>query len=322
MRLAIVLVLLILPIPVSAQVVLQGGSFQTSSSANTTASGGATCSDPQGGVNVPMAASSCADADGNTAAGSAQAIVFVDTQGADFSLTTSGGGAVTVGAPGPLTAQANGGGSANAVRNWFMTNDTLYSMAVATGADFAGHAAAASVFVGFSGGSAASGLLSSGSYALNANVSATAGGIETGLLTGAASASADVRLTFAEAASPTLVRGTVLAEGVGLPGLLVEAFDGATLIDSALTGDDGSYLLPGVTTSVTLRVSDPEGAFATIESGLLAPPATFDTDLSQASAVPALAPAPLGLAAFGMAGAGWLARRRRSARRDEAAGTP
>lgn len=301
---------LILPGAASGQIILQTGSFQTSTAATTTASGGSTCTDPGGGVNVPSGSSSCADVDGNTAAGSAQANVSVDTQGADFSLTANGSGSVVVGQPGPFAAQANGSGSANAVRNWFLTNDTLYSLAVAKSAEFEGGAALANAIVSFSGGSAASGLLTSGTYSMTASVTAAAGGIETGLLTGAASASANARLTFAEAASPTLVQGTVLGEGIGLPGLLVEALDRATVIDSALTGDDGSYLLPLVTTSVTLRVSDPAGGFTTVESTLLAPPATFDTDLVATPLVPTLTPSWLGVLAVLILGTGWVARRK------------
>jgi hypothetical protein len=110
------------------QIILYSGSFQTSSNATTRASSGATCSDPSGGLSVASASSVCADPDGNTAAASAQADVFVDTGGAEFSLGAYAGGTAAVGVPGPFTSFGNGTASANALRNWYMTNDTLYSM--------------------------------------------------------------------------------------------------------------------------------------------------------------------------------------------------
>jgi hypothetical protein len=163
--------------------------------------------------------------------------------------------------------------------------------------------------VNFSGGSASSGLLDPGPYSLNAGVTAAAGGSENGFLTGAASAIATVYLAFAELDSPYLVHGVLTAGGIGRPGLLVEALDGANVIDSARTGDDGSYLLSAVTTAVTLRFSDPAGGFQTIETSLMTPPATFDVNLDPAVSVPALDPTLLGVLAFALAGAGWATRR-------------
>ncbi len=287
MRFFVALLTLVLALPAFAQITALGLSFQAQSSANTTDSNGQNCSDQSGGVGVSAATSSCSDLEGNTAAASAQANATSDARGADFSLVAQVAATAAPPAPGVFSAQGNASASTTALENWSLAADTFYSFAGGTASDSEG-ASTANVFATFSGGVTPSGQLAAGVYSLQASASANAFPIETGELTGAASASASTRITFAEASSSTLIKGIVQAGGLGQPGLLVEAFDGAALIDSALTGDDGSYLLPAVTTSVTVRISDPAGNFFEVESALLTPPTTFDTNLPAATAVPSL----------------------------------
>jgi hypothetical protein len=94
---------------------------------------------------------------------------------------------------------------------------------------------------------------------------------------------------FALVGSMTLVMGVVLADGVGVSGLFVEALDAdALVISSTSTGDDGSYLLPELVGVVTVRASDPAGGFVAQQSESLSPPATQNFDLAPTPAAPAL----------------------------------
>ncbi|MEM7079628.1 MAG: hypothetical protein AAF513_13480, partial [Pseudomonadota bacterium] len=219
------------------------------------------------------------DAQGNAAAGSANTNAISDTRGGEFYVISQAAAGV-VQAPGPFNANATASGNASALENWTLSGDTHFSVALDSQSDFDGTASSANATATFSGGGgASSGILSAGTYSMLTSASSNAGASESGAQTGAANAEAMGRVTFAPVGSPTLVRGTITAGGLAQPGLIVEAFDGTTLIDSALTGDDGSYLLPEVLVAATLRVRDPNGGFQTLETSVLAPPAVFDTNL-------------------------------------------
>lgn len=113
-----------------------------------------------------------------------------------------------------------------------MASDTLYSLSTT----ISGGASAS-----FSDGSSPplppSGTLRPDIYELCASASALAqaqdvNGVE---IVTAGPREASAWITFAPVGSPTLIRGTVLAGGAGMAGLLVEARDGGIVIASALT---------------------------------------------------------------------------------------
>ncbi len=263
-----VLALFLCPALTAAQVTELGDSLLASASATMPG-----CTDTDGGADATEAAAACSTMVGYAAAGSARA---------SFTSSTSGGtvdafaqaSAASIGPP--ATQTATGAGDGQAVVSWTMGSDTLYSLSTTISGG-----ASASFSDGMSGPLPPSGTLPPDIYELRASASALAQAQD---LNGAESVTAgpreaSARVTFAPVGSPTLIRGTVLAGGVGTPGLLVEALDGGTVVASTLTGDDGSYLLDGISGPVRLRISDPEGGFASLLSDPLSPPATLNADL-------------------------------------------
>ncbi len=251
----------------SAQVTELGESRLASATATTPG-----CSESDGGADATAAAASC-DAQGYTAAASAQASFTTSTSGGTVSASAQG---VATSTGSPANQTATGSGSGQAVVSWSMASDTHYSLSITVSGG-----GMASFSDGISGPLPSSGILAADDYELRAGADALAqaqdiNGVET-VMAGPADASA--RVHFAVVGSGTLILGIVLADGVGTPGLLVEALDGGSVVASTLTGDDGSYLLPDLLGVVTLRISDPAGGFATQISGPLAPPATFNADL-------------------------------------------
>ncbi len=251
----------------SGQVVELSGSRVATANATTPG-----CSESDGGADATAAAAAC-DAQGYTAAASAQASFGSSSSGGTVSAFAQGV-ATSTGSSSNFTA--TGAGSGQAVVSWSMLSDTHYSLSV-TQAD----GGTASFSDGMSGPLPSSGILPADIYQLRAGADALAqardiNGPET-VTAGPAQASARVR--FAVVGSTTLILGTVLAGGTGAPGLLVEALVGGSVVDSTLTGDDGSYLLPDLPGTVTLRISDPAGGFAPLISAPLSPPATFNADL-------------------------------------------
>ncbi len=271
-----------------AQITPTGLVIVSETTADTRDSIGGSCSDMDGGPGVPSSTSSCSDAQGETAASSAQTVATSDARGGDFSVVAQAG-ATAVPAPGPQQAFGLATAGANALENWTLSGDTFYVVALSTTSDPGGPTGNASATATFSGGGGApSGLLTAGTYALQATADVSALARETGPVTSAASGSATARVTFAPALSSTLVRGVGTAGGLPMAGLLVEALDGPVVLDSGLSGDDGSYLLPDVTSPATIRFSDPGGIFQAFESGVVTPPAVVNADLLALPTVPAL----------------------------------
>lgn len=252
---------------VHAQVV-EGGNSRVAT-ANAVTPG---CNEADGGAGATAAAASC-DAQGYTAVASASASSTLSADGGTASASAYGV-ATSTGSISNFTATGSGNGQI--ALSWSMLSATHYSLSVTV----AGGGTAA-FSDGMSGPLPPSGILPADVYQLNVGATALAqardiNGVET-VIAGPVSASA--RVSFAEVGSTTLILGTVLAGGVGTPGLLVEARVGGTVVASTLTGDDGSYLLPDLPGTVTLRISDPAGGFAPRLSAPLMPPATFDVDL-------------------------------------------
>ena len=271
-----------------AQVTPTGLAIVSETAADTRDSIGGSCSDMDGGPGFTSSTSSCSDAQGETAASSAQTTATSDARGGDFAVVAQAG-ATAVPAPGPQQAFGLATAGASALENWTLSSDTFYVVSLSTASDPGGPTGSASATATFSGGGGApSGLLTAGVYALQATADASALARETGPVTSAASGSATARVTFAPAVSSTLVRGVVTAGGLPRAGLLVEALDGPVVLDSGLSGDDGSYLLPDVTSPATIRFSDPAGNFQTFESGVVTPPAVVNADLLALPTVPAL----------------------------------
>lgn len=293
----------------AAQVTPLGLAITSRTTADTFDSTGGTCGDLDGGGGFSSATSSCSDLQGETAAASAFTDATSDARGGDFSVDAQAG-ATAVPAPGPNNARAIATSTSTALENWSLAGDTFYVVSLSTVSDPGGPTGAANASASFSGGGGApSGVLGMGTYSLQATADVSATANENGPVTSAASASATARVTFAPVASSTLVRGVVTAGGQPKAGLLVQAWSGPTLLDSALTGDDGNYLLPDVTAPAFLRFSDPLGRYVFVESGVVTPPAVVNADLP--ATVPAL-PAPgLGVLALGLlASTRWRARRR------------
>ena len=261
------ILLIFFPNVVPAQVFDLGGSLRATATATTPG-----CTQSDGGGGATQAVASCA-AQGYTAAGSARASLISSTSGG--SVSAFGEGAAT--ATGSISNfTASGLGDGGAVVSWSMISNTHYSLSTS-----ASGGGTASFSDGLSGPLPPSGTLPTDIYTLRADAFAFAQAQD---INGAESVTAgpleaSARVTFAVVGSSTLILGTVLAGGVGKPGLLVEALDGGTVVASTLTGDDGSYLLPDLPGIVTLRISDPEGGFITQVSAPLTPPATFDADL-------------------------------------------
>lgn len=286
--------------PAAAQVIEQGSSLLTT--ANAIMPG---CTDTDGGAGATEATASCS-AMGYSGASSAVTTASSSTSGGEISAF----GEASAGSIGPpATQSASANATSQATITWQMLSDTHYSMSLATSGG-----ATAQLDAG-GGALPASGVATPGFYTLSANASAFAQALDAdGVVTvtvGPRSASARVR--FAAVGSPTLILGTVSAGGIGAPGLLVEALDGAAVVASTLTGDDGSYLLPDLPGPVAIRASDPAGEFATQVSSPQTPPATFDADLAPAvPALPGAFPAALGLALLAGAALRLRARRRRA----------
>lgn len=295
------LLLCLLSAPTAAQVTPLGGSFTSTAGANTPG-----CSDSDGGAGVSLATASCSDAQGYTAAGSGAAGFTQDANGGQAEASASAS-ASSIGALPPQ--QSNGSGTGSASMSWFVGSNTYYSLASVS---------AGSSLVNFSGSMGSlppSGILATGTYglAVSAGANATASDVGGAQVVNATPASALGTLTFAAVGSPTLVRGTVTAAGLGRSGLLVEVLGpdrGSEGVIRTLTGDDGSYLLPFLVGAVTLRVSDPDGGFAPVISPPLTPPTVFDVDLAPA-AVPLTAYPLLLIVATALVGARLLRRRRR-----------
>lgn len=254
----------------SAQVVELGGNTVASASAAVP-----TCSDNDGGGGATEATASCA-AMGYAAAASAESSRTSSTQGgavfarAEAEASSVGGGAT-------LSASATGDGAANS--SWTLTTDHHYSAYI----DVSGGATAS-----FNDGMVnlpPSGVLVPDTYALQANATAVAlAEDDDGAVTvtaGPREATAEV--TFAEVGAADLIRGTLTAGGSPVAGLEVTARVGSTIVATAFTASDGSYLLPGLPGTVTIEVVDPDGGFLTLGSGSLAPPLVFDGDLVAAT---------------------------------------
>jgi hypothetical protein len=296
------ILLFILPDLAAAQVVEIGTSLLTSASASTP--GG--CSMMDGGAGFTEATASCA-AMGYLGDGSAASSLFSSPAGGSVSVFAVAA-ATSTGSPSNLTA--SGQGDSHALVTWQLFSSYHYSLSTSL------LDSATASLSGTSGALPASGVLTPDFYTLRADGTAFAlaqdqNGAET-ITQGPLAASASV--TFAAVGSSTLIRGSVLACGVPVQGLLIEALSGESVVASTVTGDDGSYLLPGLPGAVTLRISDPNGVYATEISASLTPPLTFDADLPKH--VPAL-PAPFGgLAALMLASAAYWSLRRRFDRTD------
>jgi hypothetical protein len=278
MRSPVLFALLLIAAPgATAQILFQSGSFQTSVGANTPG-----CSDPGGDVGVSPATASCVT--GGYAAVASGAAGF-STHPSGGQVTVSGEAAATSVGP-PSQDQSSAHSTNNAGANWKLSVPTHYSLVT----EISGGA-----FVNFSGPGVAfppppSGILTGVDYGLNASVamSATARDSNGAETVTAVPQAATITVTFAEANSPTLIMGTVLAGGSPMPNLLIEALDGLAVVATTRTGSDSSYLLDGLPASVTLRISDPASIFASETSSLLFPPATFDADLEMNPSVPIL----------------------------------
>ncbi len=269
--------LIVFPGVALAQVIEIGESFVATAVAVTP---GCTVSD--GGADVTNATALC-DAQGYTAAGTAQASLNSSETGGDV-FAFAEAAATSTGSISNLTATGSGDGAA--VVTWLMQSSTHYSRSIAIS-----DGASASFSSDISGPLGPSGIVPGDFYTLRANASALAqaqdiNGVES-VTDGPRDAS--MRIVFAVVGSITLIRGTVLADGEGIPGLLIEAMGNESngsegngnqaIVASTLTGDDGSYLLPNLAGTVTLRISDPQGMFLTQVSDPLTPPTSFNTNL-------------------------------------------
>lgn len=295
---ALCFLLLAVPGVAAAQVLEIGTSLLTSANAQTP--GG--CNVMDGGGTFTEATAACSTM-GYLAAAHAESSLATSTSGGEVSVFAEASATAT-GSPSDLTAS----GIANSVASitWYAASDQHYSVSTTL-------QGATASFEDTSGSLPASGVLTMGEYyTLNAHGFAFAlaqdsNGAET-VHAGPLAASAQV--TFASVASSTLIRGSVLGCGVPVQGLLVEALSGGAVIASTITGDDGTYLLPDLPGTVDVRVSDPNGVYATEVFAGQTPPIVFDADLGKQ--IPAL-PAPAVVAAALVLA--WVARtalRRRS----------
>lgn len=293
MRFVLLLVSLLIAPAAFAQITPLGGSVNAS--VNVSAQG---CSQGDGGVGSTQASAACS-INGYAAAAGSTATVTVHSFGGVVSGSAEGGATVPgLGSSGQSNAVATG----NVAHTWQLGANTHYTLMTETSGGGA---------VDFGSGLPPSGILSPGFYGLlvNTHISLVAldwMGPETVI---AVPESAMGRVTFAEVGSPTLILGQVLAGGAAQPGLLVEALDGGVVVASALTANDGAYLLPDLGPSVMLRISDPQGVFATQFSPLLAPPMTFDADLGATVPIP---PAAVGLLLLSLGLTGALSTRKRA----------
>jgi hypothetical protein len=260
----------------SAQVALDSFTIQTAVSANTPS-----CSDPgSGGVGVPMGTASCAGPLGYTSSAGASASFVSNPMGATMSVSSFAAANV----PGMVPVDdSNGNASGGVLGNWTANVDAHYS--VSTTGD------ATTNLSGTAGGNLpASGTLAMNDvFSVSINSSVFAFARDNGSLAAADASSGEAEVTFAPVGANDLIMGTILAGGSPMAGLRVEALDGGNPIASVSTASDGSYLLTGITVSVTLRISDPGGDFMTELSPLQNPPATYDADLEPNAAVPGLA---------------------------------
>jgi hypothetical protein len=275
---SLLLSILLIPASADAQVTPQGGSFQTTASANAPG-----CSDNDGGLGISPAAAACVDGQGYAASAGSSAGFAQDAQGGSATVSAEASATVIGSA---AHQQSTGNASGIVGMSWLVGSDVHYSLSSdVSGGGFAQLSDNMGILP-------PSGVLAAGnSYGFNAGASAFANakdvnGAETVIAT---PSDATAVVTFAVVGSLTLVMGTATAGGGGMAGLLVEALDGSqVVVATTLTGDDGSYLLPSIGTTVTLRISDPGARFATAVSPPLSAPATFDTDLAPIPNVPAL----------------------------------
>ncbi len=286
--------------PARAEVFLQGESILTVATAQTLG-----CTDSDGGGGATEATAACA-AFGYTAAASAQTSSSASASGGSVSVLAEGG-ATSVGGNG--NQNASGNGTSTAVITWQMTTDTHYSvssLALPTPGN-----ATAGLEDAVGNPLATSGVVPAGFYVLLAHTmaSALAQDVNGAESVSAGPFSASAHVTFAEVGSPTLVLGTITVAGVGRPGLVVDAFVGQTIVASAITAADGSYLLPNLPGTVTLEISDPTGVLAMQTSGPLTPPQTVNVDLPPPS-VPLLSATFAGVMAGVLAAAGRRAAKR------------
>jgi hypothetical protein len=259
----------------AGQVTLSSSTFQTGSTANTP-----TCSDPgTGGPSISMGTASCGGPIGYTSASSASADFTATATGGLLAASTQAAAAAPGGSPvqsSLSTASATSSGS------WSVMASVHYSVA-ATGDQNATIQGNGGVDLAPSGILPASESLT---VSLNPNVFAQAR--DNGPLTAASASTGEAEVTFAPVAANDLIMGTILAGGSPMAGLLVEALVSGSPIAATQTASDGSYLLSGIGVPVTLRLSDPGGAFATEFSPLLTPPVTYNADLAPVPAVPGL----------------------------------
>lgn len=270
--------------PALAEVFLQGESILTLATALTLG-----CNESDGGAAATEATAACA-AFGYTAAASAQTSSLASTSGGSVSVAAEAG-ATSVGGNGNQSASGNG--TSTVAITWQMTADTHYSVSsLVTPTPLN---ATAELQDAMGNPLPASGVLSPGFYVLlgHTMASALARDVNGAESTSAGPFSASGDVTFADVGSTTLVLGRITVGGLGKAGLLVEAVVGQTVVASAITAADGTYLLPNLPGAITLQVTDPAGALPTQVSGTLTPPETFDLDLP--ARVPVLS-APLGLA--------------------------
>lgn len=299
--LAILFPLLTLSPVAMAQIVFQGGSFQTSVSATIPG-----CTDNAGAVGVSPASAFCS-AGGYSAVASGAAGFSTHAQGGEV---TASADAAATSTGGPPLQQSNAISTNNAGANWTLSVPTHYSLVTET---------SGGAFVNFSGAGVpfpppASGVLTGSAYglAISTNANAIANDSNGAEIVTAIPQTGTASVTFAEVDSPTLIMGTVLAGGVPMANLVVEALDGVVVVATTRTGNDSTYLLDGIGVSVTLRLSDPSGQFAEETSPLLTPPATYDADLEVNTKVPVLGgPVLVGLAlVLALVGARVAAHRR------------
>jgi hypothetical protein len=271
--------------PARAEVFVQGNSILTVATAFTLG-----CNESHGGGGATDALALCA-ANGYTAGAAAHTESGASASGGSVSVFAEAG-ATSVG--GSANRTASGNGTSTAVITWQMTTDTHYAV---SSVSLPTPANASAVFEDTLGNPlATSGVLAPGFYVLRGTTMASAFAMDVNgaesVSAGPFSASADV--TFADVGSPTLVLGTITVGGLGTAGLRVDALASQTVVASAITAADGTYLLPDLPGTITLRISDPTGVVPTKTSGALSPPQTFDLDLPPPS-VPALA-APFAVA--------------------------
>ena len=256
------------------------------------------CDLTDGGVGSTEASTACS-LSGYAAAADSTSTLTVHSFGGIVTGSAAGGATV----PGLGTSgQSNANGSSSAVHTWQLGGDTHYTLQT----EISGGGV-----VNFGSSLPPSGILSAGFYglAVSASIAVVAFDSMGPETVNAVPESVMGRVTFAEFGSPTLIKGQVLAGGAAQPGLLIEALDGAVIVATAFTANDGAYLLPDLGPSVRLRISDPQGIFATQFSPPVAPPATFDADLGAAVPIP---PPVVGfvLVALGLTGALSVRKRR------------